>query len=44
MLQYPDVLTWMNRNLKWLDRMGFAVANQQEEEVLSAAIQRYTWR
>ncbi|HVG93539.1 MAG TPA: DUF3300 domain-containing protein, partial [Planctomycetota bacterium] len=31
LLQFPDVLTWLNENLAWMDQMGRAVAAQQAE-------------
>ena len=39
MLQFPDVLAWMNENTAWLEQVGYAMVNQQAD-VLSA-IQRY---
>ena len=31
MVQYPDVVAWMNKNLDWVDQMGWAVTNQQDD-------------
>ena len=39
MLQYPEVLQWMNENPSWLEQMGFAMATQQADVL--AAVQRY---
>ncbi|MHC5011100.1 MAG: DUF3300 domain-containing protein, partial [Planctomycetota bacterium] len=39
LLQFPDVLEWMNDNLDWVEQMGFAV-NVQQGDVL-AAIQAF---
>src|SRR5262245_36016925 len=35
LVQFPDVLLWLDQNLPWLEQMGTAVANQQAE-VLNA--------
>jgi hypothetical protein len=35
MIQFPDVLTWMNENLSWMEMLAYAVA-VQEGEVLQA--------
>src|SRR5262249_25042944 len=29
LLQFPDVLKWMNENLDWMNQMGFAMTVQQ---------------
>ncbi|MDJ0976495.1 MAG: DUF3300 domain-containing protein [Planctomycetota bacterium] len=39
LIQFPDVLQWMAENLEWMEQMGYAVINQ-EEDVL-AAIQTF---
>lgn len=39
LMQFPDVLRWMDENPAWVERLGFAVAVQQVD-VLDA-IQRY---
>jgi hypothetical protein len=39
MLQYPDVLAWMNENAAWVEQVGFAMTTQQPDVL--AAIQRY---
>lgn len=31
LVQYPDVLKWLNENLEWMEQMGSAVATQQAE-------------
>lgn len=31
LVQYPDVLKWLNENLDWMEQMGSAVATQQGE-------------
>jgi hypothetical protein len=42
MLQYPEVLAWMDENLPWVEAMGQAVATQQGDVL--AAVQRYRAR
>jgi hypothetical protein len=39
LVQFPDVLLWLDENLPWLEQMGVAVANQQGE--VMEAIQEY---
>lgn len=31
LVQFPDVLAWMNQNLGWVQSLGWAVANQMED-------------
>lgn len=31
LVQFPDLLKWLNENLEWMDQMGSAVASQQPE-------------
>lgn len=39
LLQFPDVLLWMNQNLEWVKQTGYAVATQQADVL--AAIQEF---
>ncbi len=39
LVQFPDVLQWMSENLSWMEQMGYAVSNQQEDVL--AAIQNF---
>jgi hypothetical protein len=39
LVQFPDVLAWMNENLEWVKQMGYAVSTQQADVL--AAVQSY---
>ena len=39
LVQFPDVLIWMNENLDWMEELGYAVSVQQEE--VMGAIQAF---
>jgi len=39
LVQFPDVLIWMNENLDWMKELGYAVSVQQEDVL--AAIQAF---
>ncbi len=39
LLQFPDVLKWMNDNLDWMEQMAFAVSVQQSDVL--AAVQAF---
>jgi hypothetical protein len=39
LVQFPDVLQWMNENPDWMEQMGYAVSVQQEDVL--AAIQGF---
>jgi hypothetical protein len=39
LIQFPDVLEWMSENIDWMEQMGYAVSEQQEDVL--AAIQAF---
>ena len=39
LVQFPDVLIWMNENLDWMEQLAWAVSVQQEDVI--AAIQEF---
>jgi hypothetical protein len=39
LVQYPDVLAWMNENLEWVEQVGYAVTTQQAD--VMKAVQSY---
>ncbi|MDF1702978.1 MAG: DUF3300 domain-containing protein, partial [Planctomycetota bacterium] len=39
LVQFPDVLQWMSENLEWLEQLGYAVTNQNEDVL--TAIQKF---